>query len=170
MPHLVQMDRRYAKKGMVLIGVEVQNSSAEAIEELVDEHKIKFTMTRGISGPRLGNSIPRIAVFDVKGDIVYRGHPSNREAEKAIKDALKAVVSDAAGAAADSPFAKREILVEQRSWTNAAGKKLVAALISLDGNTGKFRFANGRTFEYDITDLSADDQAIIKEKAGAAEE
>ena len=36
MPHLVQMDRKYAKKGMVLVGAEVQGSNDEKIKEVID--------------------------------------------------------------------------------------------------------------------------------------
>jgi len=167
MPHLVQMDRKYSKKGMVLIGAEVQSSSVEAIEELVDEHKIKFTVTRGITGPNLSRGIPHSAVFDVNGDLIHHGHPSDPATLKAIKKALKAVTLDDADGAADDPFGKRKVLIEERGWTNADGKELVAALVSLNGKMGNFRFANGRKFEYDITKLSADDQAMIKEKASA---
>ena len=35
----------------------------------------------------------------------------------------------------------------------------------MDGQVGKFRFSNGRTFNYDITKLSADDQSLIKQKS-----
>ena len=87
MPHLVQMDKKYSKKGMVLIGAEVQGSVEDKINEIIDEHKVQFTVTKGVSGPNLSNAIPHMAVFSTKGDLVFNGHPNN--AEKAIKTALK---------------------------------------------------------------------------------
>ncbi|NCG27335.1 MAG: hypothetical protein GWP42_07320, partial [Verrucomicrobiales bacterium] len=173
MPHLVQMDRKYSKKGMVLIGAEVQGSAPDAIEKAVDDHKLKFTVTKGVSGPSLSNGIPHMAVFGVDGNLVYHGHPSNPETEKAIKTALKDVkdggLSDSAESGTD-PFARPKYLVNERTWTNADGRKLVAALISLDGEEGKFRFTNGREFDYDISKLSTDDQELIQSKSGSETE
>ena len=40
----------------------------------------------------------------------------------------------------------------------------------MEGQVGKFRFSNGRTFNYDITKLSTDDQSLIKEKSGKESE
>jgi len=163
MPHLVQMDRKYAKKGMVLVGAEVQGSNDEKIKEVIDEHDLKFTVTKGIAGPSLSNAIPHMAVFDVKGDLVFTGHPN--QAEKAIKTALKEVKEDSSPTDESSIFAKPKYLIEERLWTNDKGKTLKAALITLEGNTGMFRFSNGRTFNYDITKLSSDDQTLIKSKS-----
>ena len=173
MPHLVQMDRKYSKKGMVLIGAEVQGSAPDAIEKAVDDHKLKFTVTKGVSGPSLSNGIPHMAVFGVDGNLVYHGHPSNPETEKAIKTALKDVkeggLSDSGDSGAD-PFARPKYLVDERTWTNADGRKLVASLISLQGGKGKFRFKNGREFDYDISKLSANDQKLIQSKSGSEAE
>ena len=63
MPHLVQMEKKLSKKGLVVVAPEVQGSSEEDIKKLVDKNKIGYTVTKSISGPRLGNGIPRTAVF-----------------------------------------------------------------------------------------------------------
>ncbi|MFP6873161.1 MAG: hypothetical protein VCA55_06580 [Verrucomicrobiales bacterium] len=166
MPHLVQMDKKYSKKGMVLVGAEVQGSSPDAIKKMAADHKLQFTITKGISGPSLSNGIPHMAVFNVKGDLVYHGHPSNPATEKAIKDALKDATPPDTATAGNDPFAKPKYLVDERTWTNTDGKTLKAAMISLKDNIGKFRFPNGRTFNFDITKLSEQDQTLIKSKAG----
>lgn len=163
MPHLVQMDRKYAKKGMVLVGAEVQRSDDDKIKEVIDEHGLKFTVTKGIAGPSLSNAIPHMAVFDVKGDLVFKGHPN--QAEKAIKTALKDVKEDSSTTEEPSIFTKPKYLIDERIWTNDQGKKLEAALVSLEGSTGNFRFSNGRKFSYDITKLSVEDQTLIKNKS-----
>ena len=167
MPHLVQMDKKYSKKGMVMVGAEVQGSSPDAIKKMAADHKLQFTITKGISGPSLSRGIPHTAVFDVKGELVYHGHPSNPATEKAIKDALKDATPDTASAGND-PFAKPKYLVDERTWTDKEGRTLKAAMISLEGNNGKFRFPNGRTFNFDITKLSEEDQTLIKGKTGTA--
>ena len=63
------MDRRYSKKGVKIVAPEVQGSSVEDIMDVVDDGKIKYTVTKSISGPRLGNTIPRMAVFDATGKL-----------------------------------------------------------------------------------------------------
>ena len=169
MPHLVQMDKKYSKKGMVMVGAEVQGSSPDAIKKMADDHKLQFTITKGISGPSLSNGIPHMAVFDVKGDLVYHGHPSNPATEKAIKDALKDATPPGTAAAGNDPFAKPKYLVDERTWTDKEGRILKAAMISLEGNDGKFRRPNGHTFNFDITKLSEEDQTLIKSKAAPGE-
>ena len=153
-----------------MIGAEIQNSSPEAIAKIANSHKLKFTLTKGIRGPRLYNGIPHTAVFDVKGNLVFNGHPSNPATEKAIKDALKEATPPNTDSSSNSFFNKPKYLVDERTWTNADGKTLKAAMVSLSGKTGKFRFPNGRMFNYDITKLSEDDQLLIKEKAAPSEE
>ncbi len=169
MPHLVQMDKKYAKKGMVMIGAEVQGSDSGSIKKILDEHKVEFPVVSGVRGPSLSRGIPHTAVFDVGGKLVHHGHPSDPATEKAIKAALKEAKADDAGAA-DDIFAKPTHLVEERQWKNAEGKTLTAALVSLEGNTGTFRFPNGRIFKYDIGKLSDEDQALIKEKAAGGDD
>ena len=153
-----------------MIGAEIQNSSPEAIAKIANSHKLKFTLTKGIRGLRLSNGIPHTAVFDVKGNLVFNGHPSNPATEKAIKDALKEATPPNTDSSGNSFFNKPKYLVDERTWTNADGKTLKAAMVSLSGKTGKFRFPNGRMFNYDITKLSEDDQLLIKEKAAPSEE
>ena len=153
-----------------MIGAEIQNSSPEAIAKIANSHKLKFTLTKGIRGPRIYNGIPHTAVFDVKGNLVFNGHPSNPATEKAIKDALKEATPPNTDSSSNSFFNKPKYLVDERTWTNADGKTLKAAMVSLSGKTGKFRFPNGRMFNYDITKLSEDDQLLIKEKAAPSEE
>ena len=86
-----------------------------------------------------------------------------------MKDVKEGSLSGSAESGTD-PFARPKYLVNERTWTNADGRKLVAALISLEGAKGKFRFRNGRQFEYDISKLSADDQELIKTKTGTEPE
>lgn len=162
MPHLVKMDKKYRKKGLVLIGEEVQGTPEDKLKAFVEKHGVTFPVTTGSSGPRTGNGIPRIVVFDVEGKSVFSGHPGSDDCEKAIKTALKAATppEGEAGASSDTFFAKRE-LVPMRTWTNTDGNTLEASLASLAGTTGTFRKANGQTFPYDIEKLSEEDQAVI---------
>ncbi|MFL2478321.1 MAG: hypothetical protein ACJ0K4_02085 [Verrucomicrobiales bacterium] len=167
MPHLVQMDRKYSKKGMVLIGAEMQGSASESIKKVADDNKLRFTVTKGLFGPNLGGGgLPHMAVFGVDGNLVYSGHPSNPETEKAIKSALKDVKEGPPTGTGKDYSVKTKYLIDERTWTDADGKKLVAALVSFVGSKGKFRFKNGREFNYEISKLSTEDQELIKSKTG----
>ncbi len=151
----------------MLVGAEVQGSTPEAILEVVDDQKMKFAVTKGMSGPSLGNSIPRMAVFGVDGKLIYSGYP-NDDATDVIRRELRKVgeseEDDAGGVAMPSR------LVETREWTNADGGTVEAALLSLEGTTGTFIRTNGSTFVYDITKLSAEDQELIEKAAWDGEE
>ena len=110
-----------------------------------------------------------MAVFDVKGQLIFSGHPMDDKAEKIIKTALKdATVRGSEEKSTSGLGAKKANLVEERSWTNTDGKSIKATLISLQDNTGKFTFPDGRSFDYDITKLSDADQTLIKEAVEAA--
>ena len=39
------MDKKYSKKGLVLVAPECQNTDTEALKEFIKEKKIKYTVT-----------------------------------------------------------------------------------------------------------------------------
>jgi hypothetical protein len=169
MPHLVQMDKKLSKKGLVIIAPEVQGSSNEDIKEVLEENKAEYTVTKGVTGPRLIQGIPSSVVFDVSGKLAYIGHPSDPNTEKTIKSLLKNATPDEDSDSASSGLtARKPDLVANRKWTNAEGKEMEAALVDLTGTTGHFKFANGQKFDYDISKLSEADQAAIKAASEAA--
>ncbi len=173
LPHLVQMDKKYAKKGLRIIGAHVQNSPDEEIKEMVKDKKIKFPVTRGANGPVRSGGIPNMIVFDTSGKIVFNGHPADSESDKAIKRALRGVKESGSGRAGTSSLVSlgaSSVLVEERTWTNADGKSLRAALVSMDGDTGTFRRSNGQKFQYDVTKLTEADQKMIEAKKSGDEE
>ena len=166
------MDKKYKKRGLTVVAPEVQGTGVEQLKEFVKDRKINYTVTKSISGPRLGNGIPRMAVFNTKGKLVFAGHPRDKNAEKAIKAALREVKDTDSGSSSLSIFDKKKEtnLVDERTWTNAEGKSIKATLVSLDDKTGHFKFPNGKKFDYDITKLSEDDQLVIETALKAAEE
>lgn len=165
MPHLVQMDKRNRKKGLHVIGAEVQGSSPEDIAKVVKDQDMEFTVTKGINGPIQVGGIPHMVVFDTSGKLVFRGHPMDDEAEKSIKRALRDVKESGIGTASagSSVFAKPTVLIEERTWTNAEGKSIRAAITKVDGDKIVFRMGNGRDVPYPIANLSEADQALLEE-------
>ncbi len=172
MPHLVQMDKKYAKKGLQLIGAHVQAATNEELTDIIKNYKIGFPIATKVNSPVPSKGIPHMIVFGADGNLVFAGHPANPDAEKAIKAALKKV-GDPGGASGDADSSllapRPETLVELRTWTNAEGKTMKAKLLSVENGTGKFAFADGRTFDYALDKLSDEDQKVVAEKSASTE-
>ena len=169
MPHLVEMDKKYGKKGLRILAPEVQGSPVEAIEKLVKEHKINYPIMKGSTRAPNMKGIPHSVVFDAAGELVFEGHPMDPEFDKSIKKALKDVkVAKEEEDDGGGLFAKP--LIAQRTWTNAEGKPLVAAVVAIEGENVKFKLKNGKETSYPIAKLSEDDQKLIKEASSDSDE
>ena len=156
------MDKKLKEKGFVLIAPECQNSDVAAIKSLMEKNDANYTVTKGVSGPVRVTGLPKVGVFDAKGQMVYFGR-SVDEAEKVIKKALREVGSDSGSTSGLA--ARKKDLVPLRVWTNAEGNTMEASLVELKETIGTFKFANGKQFPYDITKLSSGDQDVIKKAA-----
>jgi thiol-disulfide isomerase/thioredoxin len=164
MPTFNSLAKRHESKGLKVIGAESQNSTEEEVKKIVKSLKIKFPVTAGATHPLSFSGIPHSAVFGADGTMLFEGHPSDKGFERAVKDALKTAspvkeketsVADAAGKSSDIP------LVAERTWTNAEGKPVTAALLKVESGQGTFRRKEGKTFTYAIDKLSSSDQDLI---------
>lgn len=162
MPHLVQMDKRYKKKGLVLIAPECQGTSKEEVLKLLKKNGVDYTVTSGVQGPNLSNGIPHAMVFDITGKLIFHGHPSDDNFERSVKTALKDVKEEADE---DNATTVTGPIIASRTWTNAEGKKIMAAVREISEKSVKFQMSNGRVVDYDIAKLSDEDQEVLK-KAG----
>ena len=54
-----------------------------------------------------------------------------------------------------------QLLVNERTWTNSGGNKLVASLASVIDGVGNFQRSDDTEFKYPIEKLSEDDQKVI---------
>ncbi len=170
MPHLVQMDKKYAKKGLQIIGAHSQAATEEELKAIIKSYKINFPIATNVSRPVSFSGIPFMIVFGADGKLAYSGRLDG--AEKAIKKALKQVGATGEDDTESSSLlsTKTEALVELRTWTNAEGKTMKATLLSVKDGTGKFAFADGRKFDYALDKLSADDQKMIADKTAESGE
>jgi hypothetical protein len=170
MPHLVQMSKRYGKKGLQVIGAHVQSASDEKIVDVAEKLKINFPVSKGVRGPQVGaNSIPKLLVFDTEGSLIFAGHPMD-DADKVIKKALREVKEDDSGSGRKFGLPQRpKDLSEVRDWTNDEGKTIQAALVSVSGDQIKFRMKNGRLVDYPIAKLSEKDQDFVASKTNEDE-
>ena len=167
MPHLVQMDRRYGKKGLQVIAAHVQSATGEQILKKVKSLKMKFPVTKGLQGPSVGGkTIPELLIFNTSGKLVYCGLPT--EATKVIRRELRGVTTDhTEGGSNRGGFRLPERpkdLSELRDWTNEDGKTIQAALVSVSADKAKLRLKNGKVVDYPIANLSEGDQAFIASK------
>ena len=162
MPHLVEMDKKYSKKGLKIIAAEVQGSSKQAIGKIIEENNAGFTVTKGAQGPVSIAGIPHAVAFGADGRLIFKGHPASDEFKDVVKKALRdvEVVEENPGV-----LAALGDVIEQRTWTNSEGGEMTAAVTKIDGDKVIFRLQkNGKTVPYPISKLSEEDQKLIKEK------
>ncbi len=163
MPTFNALAKRHESKGLKVIGAESQNSSDEEVQKIVKSMKIKFPVTAGASHPLQFSGIPHTAVFAADGTMLFEGHPSDKDFDRAVRDALKTAgpAKDKAGEETASTTKSDGPLVAERTWTNAEGKPVAAALLKVDNGKGTFRRKDGTTFTYALEKLSSSDQELI---------
>lgn len=91
LPEMARLAKRYDDKGLVVVGLERQQSSKEAILKVLKPARVAYPVMAGGHVPVPGNGIPNVAVFGTDGKLVWHGHPANKDFEKSVKSALKAV-------------------------------------------------------------------------------
>jgi thiol-disulfide isomerase/thioredoxin len=91
LPELAKLAKRHEKKGLVVVGLERQNSSKEDILAVLKKAKVQYPVMAGGSTPVPSDGIPHALVFGGDGKLVWHGHPADEDFEDALKDALKAL-------------------------------------------------------------------------------
>ncbi len=89
LPHIEQLAKRN-KADTIFIGAESQNSSDEDIKSVVKKNKLSYTITKGgFRGPVSSGGIPHAYVFDTTGKLIFHGSPSDKDFDKAVRNAGK---------------------------------------------------------------------------------
>ena len=164
MPMFNSLAKRHESKGLKIIGAHSQSATDEAVQKVVKSLKIKFPVTDGARHPLKFSGIPHSAVFAADGAMLFEGHPSDKDFERAVRDALKTGGTAKDKEASDANPATTKAtgpLVPERTWTNAEGKPVAATLLSIEKGQGTFRRKDGTTFSYAIDKLSSSDQELI---------
>ncbi len=91
LPMLAKMAKSNEKKGLVVVGLECQNSPTEAILKLLKSARVAYPVMAGGSAPAGTGTIPHACVFDTAGKLVWTGNPHDENFEKAVKKALRDV-------------------------------------------------------------------------------
>lgn len=161
LPDLAKMDKRYRDDGLILIGAESQNHTKDQIEPLVKKNKIGYTITSGANGPINFSGIPRAFVFDVQGQLVFNGNPHDEGFERSIKKALKDV-GEVEETADESSVAPSANFIEMKSWTNAEGNQIKAAVREANDTEVTFVMFAGKIVKYPLEKLSEESREEIK--------
>jgi len=91
LPDLAKLARTNAKKGLVVVGMEGQNSPKEEILKVLKKARVRYPVMAGGSAPGRTGSIPHVCVFDPQGKLVWNGNPHDEDFERAVKKQLRAI-------------------------------------------------------------------------------
>lgn len=121
-----------------------------------EKNKLAYTITAGASGPISFSGIPRAFVFDIEGQLVFNGNPHDSDFDKSIKKALRNV-----GTTPQKSGLVSENLFETRSWKNAEGNELKAAVRDATDTEVTFVMFGGKVVKYPLEKLSEECRAEI---------
>ncbi|NIP95701.1 MAG: hypothetical protein GWO24_20580, partial [Akkermansiaceae bacterium] len=91
--------------------------------------------TKGTTRAPTMKGIPHAIVFDAAGKLVFAGHPADDQFDRTVKKALRDVDAESDGSGSRTsllPEAPKPV-IESRTWTNEAGRKISASVLSIDG-------------------------------------
>lgn len=94
-PHLVEMNRKYGRQGLQILGLSAGEDSERTVREFTDEFRVNYPLALAGDATTVDfgvRSVPVIYLVDKKGRIaeVYRGYSSEmaRSLEQSIKRLL----------------------------------------------------------------------------------
>jgi peroxiredoxin len=94
-PHLVEMDRKYGKQGLQILGLSVDVDGERVIKSFTDEFRVKYPLALAGDSTTVAfgvRSVPIMFLIDKKGKIaeVFRGYTNEmaRSMEQSIKRLL----------------------------------------------------------------------------------
>lgn len=94
-PHLAEMNRKYGKQGLQILGLSVDEEGERSIKSFTDEFRIPYPLALAGDATTVDfgvRSVPVMYLIDKKGKIaeVYRGYSNEmgRAAEQSIKRLL----------------------------------------------------------------------------------
>jgi thiol-disulfide isomerase/thioredoxin len=139
-PHMVQLNEKYAPKGLMMVGISLDQSQAE-LKEGVQQHRLAWA--HFFDGKGWGNryakewgvnGIPRTFILSPDGEVLWSGHPAqiDQPLEKAFKDHPPRLVDAKTLAAATASLEASEAALKSgdaRAALKAASKFPAAAKV-----------------------------------------
>ena len=92
LPHIEKIAKRNKDK-MIVIGAHSQNATDEQEKEVVKKNRLSYTITKGMRGPVSSGGIPHAYVFNTKGELIFHGHPMDKDFDKAVRKATQGASS-----------------------------------------------------------------------------
>ncbi len=139
-PHINDLAKKYADKGLVVVGVTDEEGAIEKVQGFVKEYGDKMTYTVAVDSSRAttaaymggvgAQGIPTAFIVDKGGKLVWHGHPMDPEFDTTIEKVLAGKFDTAAAKAA---AAKRE---EMQKQALEAQKSLVAYFEAVSSQSG----------------------------------
>jgi peroxiredoxin len=94
-PHLVEMNRKYSKQGLQILGLSVDEDGEQAVRTFTDEFRVNYPLALAGDSTTVDygiRSVPVMFLIDKKGKLVevYRGYSDEmaRSVEQSIKRLL----------------------------------------------------------------------------------
>lgn len=94
-PHLVEMNRKYGKQGLQILGLSVDEEGERSVKSFTDEYRVNYPLALAGESTKVDfgiRSVPIMYLIDKKGKIVevYRGYSNDtaRSVEQSIKRLL----------------------------------------------------------------------------------
>ncbi len=169
LPRMAALEKENREKGLAVIGAETTGANKDDIKPLLEKSKVEYTVTDKATGPNEGMELPHAFVFDAEGECIYAGNPDDPQFNEAVKKAIATVKTPAGGANRPSLLTERpRNLVETRSWKNAEGREIIAAVKSADEKNVTFLFPNGQQTVYPLEKLSPESREVISAARVAA--
>jgi len=94
LPELAKLAKANESKGLVVVGLELQQSPKEDILKVLKTARVKYPVMSGGSAPGNTGGIPHACVFDTTGKLVWHGSPHDEGFERAVKKALRGVTKE----------------------------------------------------------------------------
>jgi peroxiredoxin len=96
-PHLVEMNRKFGKQGLQILGLSVDEEGERAVKTFIDEFRVNYPLalagdtTTSDFGVR---SVPVMFLIDKKGKIVevYRGYTDDRA--RSLEQSIKRLLAE----------------------------------------------------------------------------
>ncbi|MBN1420825.1 MAG: hypothetical protein JXP34_18790 [Planctomycetes bacterium] len=87
---MVKWAKEYAAAGLIVIGNHVQQATDTELAAFCRSMKVNYTITRGgnVQGVTV-RGIPRMVIFDAKGNSVFEGHPADGGVDKQIQELVR---------------------------------------------------------------------------------
>lgn len=137
---------------------------------LLEKHKVGYSVTNKARGPGEVVETPHAFIFDAEGECIYDGNPDDPQFDETVKKAIATVRGPVGGPNRPSLLDRPRNLFDSRTWRNAEGREITAAVKSADEKSVTFILPNGNQRVYPLEKLSPESRDEIKSARAAARE